>query len=108
MILSVLKWVRGKFSAKPKDEVQGAKVISGQTPAHVATNILLQIVLIVVFVFGVQHEVFPKPSDVKDYPGLGEPGGPISVEAEPVMPFKRYPPGFDVYGCVCVCVCVCV
>lgn len=74
------------------------KVISGQTPAHIASNIVLQIILIIVFVFGVKHEGFPKVPDVKDYPGLGEPGGPISVEAEPVIPFKRYPPGFDVFG----------
>ena len=115
MLLSALKWVKGKvvglFPAKT-DEKQKVKVISGQTPLHIVTNILLQIVLILVFVFGVEHEVFPKPSDVKDYPGLGEPGGPISVEAEPVMPFKRYPPGFDVFGCVrararaCMCVAI--
>ena len=80
------------------EEHQKDKAISGQTPAHIAGNILLQIVLIIVFIIGVEHEVFPKTPDVPDYPGLGEPGGPISIEAESVIPFKRYPPGFDVYG----------
>ena len=26
------------------------------------------------------------------------PGGPVVQEAVPVIPFKRYPPGFDVWG----------
>lgn len=105
MISSIFKWLKlriaGLFHKKQPDEKQKTKVIAGQTPLHILMNILIQIALILVFVVGVKHEVFPKPADVKDYPGLGEPGGPISVEAEPVMPFKRYPPGFDVFGCVC-------
>jgi hypothetical protein len=105
MIASLFKWLQlhisRLFQKKAGEEKQRAKVIAGQTPLHILMNILIQIALILVFVVGVKHEVFPKPPDVKDYPGLGEPGGPISVEAEPVMPFKRYPPGFDVFGCVC-------
>jgi hypothetical protein len=103
MIGSAIKWVRLKYKSylankRLKEKNAADKVISGQTPVHIAVNIGLQIVLILVFVFGVAHETFPKVPDVKDYPGLGEPGGPISAEAEPVIPFKRYPPGFDVFG----------
>ncbi len=81
-----------------KQKSSGAPSNSGQTPLHIAGNITLQIALILAFVFGVSHEVFPKIPDVKDYPVLGEPGGPLAVEAEPVIPFKRYPPGYDVFG----------
>ena len=81
-----------------KKKSSGAPSTSGQTPLHIACNIALQIALILAFVFGVSHEVFPKIPDVKDYPALGEPGGPLAVEAEPVIPFKRYPPGYDVFG----------
>jgi hypothetical protein len=99
--MNPFKLIRLKYKAYRETRAlrdKKQKVITGQTPAHIAVNVLLQIVLIVVFIFGVEHEVFPKVPDVKDYPGLGEPGGPISVEAEPVIPFKRYPPGFDVFG----------
>jgi len=102
MIGSFIKYFRLKYKTyranKDLKAKSNNKVISGQTPVHIATNILLQVVLILVFVFGVEHATFPLPADVKDYPGLGEPGGPISIEAEPVIPFKRYPPGFDVFG----------
>mmetsp|Transcript_13153 Transcript_13153/g.26277 ORF Transcript_13153/g.26277 Transcript_13153/m.26277 type:complete len:602 (+) Transcript_13153:188-1993(+) len=81
-------------------EEKGKKTaeVSGQTPIHILINILLQIALIAIFVSGVEHEQYPKTPSVPDYPGLGEPGGPIVNEPEPVIPFKRYPAGFDVVG----------
>mmetsp|Transcript_61590 Transcript_61590/g.144867 ORF Transcript_61590/g.144867 Transcript_61590/m.144867 type:complete len:603 (+) Transcript_61590:213-2021(+) len=74
------------------------KEVSGQTYGHIGFNILLQLALIAVFIAGVEHEQYPKTPDVPDYPELGEPGGPVVNEPEPVIPFKRYPPGFDVFG----------
>jgi len=99
---ATMQWVKSQWRSyqanKKLKEKSSSKVIAGQTWTHIAMNWALQVVLIAAFVIGVSHETFPKIPDVKDYPGLGEPGGPISVEAEVVMPFKRYPPGFDVFG----------
>ncbi len=56
------------------DDKKKMKEVSGQTPIHIAFNIILQLALIGVFVAGVEHEQYPKTPDVPDYPGLGEPG----------------------------------
>ena len=61
-------------------------------------NVVIQVGLITAFAFNVVHESYPKPTEVDPYPGLGEPGGPLVLEPESVIPFKRYPAGFDVVG----------
>jgi hypothetical protein len=56
------------------DQLPETKEQSGQTKLHVFMNACLQIALTIAFVFNVRHEQFPKPPDVADYPGLGDPG----------------------------------
>eukprot|EP00961_Rhodomonas_salina_P017340 233264-Rhodomonas_salina.2 len=89
-------------------------------------HLLAQTVIIIIFAIFIVHEKFPKDPDILPYPGVGEayqiptplllllcscrasssplssgsslPGGPIFQEAEPVIPFKRYSPGYDIVG----------
>mmetsp|Transcript_18291 Transcript_18291/g.60106 ORF Transcript_18291/g.60106 Transcript_18291/m.60106 type:complete len:556 (-) Transcript_18291:270-1937(-) len=83
---------------KEDEETLRKKEISGQTPVHVAINIILQIGLIVVFMLNVDHQKYPAHPNPPAYPGVGQPGGPTLPQPEPVIPFKRYPAGFDVWG----------
>ena len=50
------------------------KEVSGQTVQHICMNALIQVALIVAFVFQCHHETFPKMVSPPPYPGLGQPG----------------------------------
>ena len=60
---------RAEPAQKPEE-----KEVSGQTLKHIIMNALIQIALIVAFVFQCHHETFPKLTSPPDYPGLGQPG----------------------------------
>lgn len=67
--------VTGSRAASGEKRKKTAQEQSGQTKTHILMNFLLQIAMTIAFVFNVQHETYPKPMDVPDPPGLGEPGG---------------------------------
>ena len=75
--MNPFKLIRLKYKAYRETRAlrdKKQKVITGQTPAHIAVNVLLQIVLIVVFIFGVEHEVFPKVPEADCVPRISIPG----------------------------------
>jgi hypothetical protein len=67
--------VTGSRAASGEKRKKTAQEQSGQTKTHILMNFLLQVAMTIAFVFNVQHETYPKPMDVPDPPGLGEPGG---------------------------------
>lgn len=92
MMGSAARFVKGKMGLegpKPGEHKhrKSAQEQSGQTKTHIAMNLFLQIAMTIAFVFNVQHETFPKPLDVPDPPGLGEPG-----ESTQRSPFPEGPP----------------
>jgi len=60
--------------------------------------VCVQVSIIILYYFFLVHEKLPKDQDIMPYPLAGEPGGPVFQQPEPVIAFKRYPPGYDING----------
>jgi hypothetical protein len=67
-------------------------------PSQIAMLVFVQVSIIILYYFFLVHEKFPKDQDIMPYPLAGEPGGPVFQQPEPVIAFKRYPPGYDING----------
>jgi len=86
---------------KPKRKAAVAadqKVVLALQPYQIATLIGVQILIIILYAQFLVHEKYPKDPDIYPYPAAGEEGGPEFQQPEPVIPFKRYPPGYDING----------
>lgn len=82
MVFARLKKALGlskKTLADDEDAMGSTHEQSGQTKTHIFMNAVLQVAMTIAFVFNVKHETYPKPPDVMDQPGLGEPGENISL-----------------------------
>ena len=73
------------------------QVVFALKPYQIATMAATQILIIVLYASFLVHDKYPKEPDIYPYPNAGEPGGPEFQQPVPVIPFKRYPPGFDHY-----------